>query len=129
MTCEHPKELRGFLSSTVVSSKHTGHSHTASTLLALKRGERRRLSIAARIALAGDVLLQEPRVVPSGFDDEARESFLAMAARARTEAVNCYTLVSLGLQAHVAHARARREREAQLAPGMKCPPTRASYPR
>ena len=46
------------------------------------------------------------RNVPAEFDEEARESFLAIAVRSRTEAVNCYTLMSLGLQSHVAHTRA-----------------------
>jgi len=43
------------------------------------------------------------RSMPSHLSDEDRESFLAIGQRAANEAVNCYTVLSLGMQAYIAN--------------------------
>jgi hypothetical protein len=41
------------------------------------------------------------RPVPDFFTEEDRKSFLAICLRAVCEEVNCYTVVSLGMQAYI----------------------------
>ena len=72
-------------------SKHTEHSRDSSFdafLLLMSAGYR----------------TTEPRVVPAHFTEEDRRSFLAVAERAASEAVNCYTILSLGVQAYEANS-------------------------
>lgn len=57
-------------------------------------------SLAHACAVAG-VAQQAARQVPSFFTEEVRKSFLAIGSRAMCEEVNCYTVVSLGLQAYI----------------------------
>ena len=39
--------------------------------------------------------------VPGGFTDDGRAAYLAIARRAQVEAVNGYTVLSLGLQSYL----------------------------
>jgi len=48
---------------------------------------------------------QATRQVPDFFTEEDRTSFLAIGLRATCEEINCYTVVSLGLQAYIANRR------------------------
>ena len=57
-------------------------------------------TLAHRCAFAG-VAQQAARQIPSFFTEEDRKSFLAIGSRAMCEEVNCYTVVSLGLQAYI----------------------------
>jgi len=50
---------------------------------------------------------QKKRVIPSHFDQDARDSYMAIATKARSEAVNLYTILSLGGQSHVANTRVK----------------------
>lgn len=44
------------------------------------------------------------RVVPESMSEEDKASFLAVSKRARIESVNCYTVLSLGVQAYLANS-------------------------
>ena len=46
---------------------------------------------------------QATRQVPAFFTEEDRKSYLAIGLRALCEEVNCYTVVSLGMQAYIAN--------------------------
>ena len=75
---------------------HIGHSWLASR---------------ARLAL---VLMAGARVVPlrnvpDALDDEDRRVFLAIGERAAAEAVHCYSVVGLGLQAYLSNEAVRVE--------------------
>lgn len=70
----------------------------SSTVLTLLIGTSH--SLAHRCAFAG-VAQQATRQVPSFFTEEDRKSFLAIGSRAICEEVNCYTVVSLGLQTYI----------------------------
>jgi hypothetical protein len=52
-----------------------------------------------------------PRRVPSGFDEEARAAFLAVAERAAVEEVNAYTVIGLGVGAYLSSLRFPRDSE------------------
>ena len=68
------------------------------TVLLLRAGTSH--SLAHGCAFAG-VAQQAARQVPSLFTEEDRKSFLAIGSRAMCEEANCYTVVSLGLQAYI----------------------------
>lgn len=53
-----------------------------------------------RLLMAGARVVP-PRTVPDAFDDEDRRVFLAIGERAAVEAVHCYSVVGLGLQAYL----------------------------
>jgi hypothetical protein len=44
---------------------------------------------------------RDARTLPDGFSQEDIQSFLAIGLRAASEAVNCYTVLSLGAQAYL----------------------------
>lgn len=58
-----------------------------------------------RMSISYDLKEQKVRKVPSRFSKEDRESFLAIAERASYEAVNCYTVMSLGCQSYITNRR------------------------
>ena len=59
----------------------------------------------AALTVSYGLMEQKTRKVPVGFGKEDRESFLVIAERASFEAVNCYTVVSLGSQSYMTNRR------------------------
>jgi len=50
----------------------------------------------------------ELRTPPQHFEDVDRAAYLTIALRSCTEAINCYTVMALGLQAYVANTELAR---------------------
>ena len=79
-----------------MGSKHIGHSWLAS---------RARLAL---VPMAGARVVPR-RNVPDALDAEDRRVFLAIGERAAAEAVHCYSVVGLGLQAYLFNEAVRVE--------------------
>jgi hypothetical protein len=56
--------------------------------------------------------VEPTRTIPNEMDQDGRESFLAIGQRARVEAVHCYTVLGLGLQAFFRSQEVERKSKA-----------------
>lgn len=51
--------------------------------------------------MCADLKSDAVRTFPQRFDQADRAAYVAIAQRSRVEAINCYTVMALGLQAYV----------------------------
>lgn len=110
MKCEHKNDLH-FRSTSVRQTLHSAESASAAAASAAEAAAAAAATRLPRVACDG--LLFTPRMccagladvelreMPEGMDEEGRESYNQIAKRARSEAVNVYTVVSLGMQTYV----------------------------